>query len=294
LVEEKGVQTQKEGRALLIEPSADTPLTLAILGRPNVGKSTLMNTLLGYRRMETGPEAGLTRDAMKVKGFLGKEPCFFVDTAGLKRRKALRDTPESLAEKDTLNALEFANVGVVVMDALAPLERQDLIIASTVWREGRTLVLVFNKKDALSNVKTWEAWMKKECPYRLPFATHVPWVLMSSLEKKGIKALEKAVFCAYKNWRKEVSKKDLNAWLERVQEIHPPPKAVGIRPKMKYIVQSKARPPTFRIFGNRLQFLAETYKSYLQNRLTETFDFKGSPVRLVFMKGDNPYDAKKN
>jgi GTP-binding protein len=271
------------------EDEAERPLQLAIVGRPNVGKSTLVNRLLGEDRVLTGPEPGITRDAIAIDWDWEGRALRLVDTAGMRRRAHIEGRLERLSVADTLRAVRFAGTVVLVMDALQPLERQDLTIANLVAEEGRAIVLALNKWDL---VREREAMLAKVCDRlqtSLPQLHGVPVIPVSGLNGHGIDALMKAVFAADTVWNRRVPTPTLNRWLTAMQEHHPPPLAGARRLRLRYMTQVNTRPPTFALFASKPGELPEAYRRYLVNSLRESFDLPGVPIRVMLRKGANPY-----
>ena len=276
------------------EEGSDRPLRLAVVGRPNVGKSTLVNRLLGEERMLTGPEPGITRDAIATtwrdaEGRLVR----LVDTAGLRRRARVVENLERLAAGETIRALKEAEVIVLVLDSLAPLEGQDLAIATLAEREGRAMVLALNKWD-LVPVKERDAvrrLLADRLEASLAQLRGIPVVPLSALSGAGVERLMPAVWTAYDAWNRRVPTGALNRWFAAAIERHPPPLVDGRRLKLRYITQAKTRPPTFVIFGTRSERLPEAYARYLVNALREDFDLKGVPIRLNLRGTSNPFAA---
>lgn len=272
------------------EPRPDRPLQLVIVGRPNVGKSTLVNRLLGEDRMLTGPEAGLTRDAITTEWEHRGRRIRLVDTAGLRKRANIEDPVEKLSVSNTLEAIRLAEVVVLVLDSAAILDKQDLTIARMVVEEGRSLVLAINKWDVVENPQEALQRLKDRMETSLPMVRGVPTVTISALSGRGIDRLMDAVQDIHKLWNKRISTSQLNRWLEEVVSHHPPPAVQGGRRlKIRYMTQTKARPPTFVIFASRPEELPESYTRYLINTLRESFKFPGVPIRLYVRGGKNPY-----
>jgi GTP-binding protein len=267
-------------------------LHLAIVGRPNVGKSTLLNRLVGDQRVITGPEAGITRDSVKVEWSFEGRRIELADTAGLRRRARVSGKLEKLSSRDTLASLGRAEVVVVLFDATEPPAKQDLNIADSLAREGRAPVIVMNKWDLVEEPQGVMQDMRARLEHVLPQIRGVPLVTCSALTGRGIDKLMPAVLDVYQKWNIRVSTARLNRWLSEAAEDHPPPLAAGRRVKLRYITQVKARPPTFAAFISRPDALADSYRRYLVNSLREEFGLDGVPIRLYLRKGKNPY-AKK-
>jgi GTPase len=271
------------------EEAVAHPLRIAVVGRPNVGKSTLVNAILGEERMITGPEAGITRDAIAVElNWQGKELKLF-DTAGLRRKMRVEGGAEELAVGDALRAIRFAQVVVLLLDAERPFEKQDLQIADLVVEEGRALVIAVNKWDLVRAPQARLAELRETCERLLPQIKGVAFVTVSALTGKGIDALMGAVLAADALWNRRLPTHALNQWLREAVDAHSPPAVSGRRIKLRYITQSNARPPTFVLFCSRPKALPDSYVRYLVNSLRETFDLGGVPIRLHLRKGENPY-----
>jgi GTPase len=271
------------------EEGAAHPLRIAVVGRPNVGKSTLVNTILGEERMITGPEAGITRDAIAVDLERQGRALRLFDTAGLRRKMRVEGTAEELSVGDTLRAIRFAEVVVLLLDAERPFEKQDLQIADLIVEEGRALVIAANKWDLVRAPHARLAELRETCERLLPQIKGVAFVPISALTGKGVDALMGAVLAADELWNKRLPTHALNQWLREAVETHSPPAVSGRRIKLRYITESNARPPTFVLFCSRPKALPDSYVRYLVNSLRETFDLPGVPIRLHLRKGENPY-----
>ncbi|WP_454917468.1 ribosome biogenesis GTPase Der [Xanthobacter sediminis] len=264
------------------------PIKVAVLGRPNAGKSTLINRLLGEDRLLTGPEAGITRDSIAVEvDFRGTRLEVF-DTAGLRRRARIEDKLEKLSAADALRAMKFAEVVVVLIDATRPFEEQDVRIADLVTREGRAIVIGYNKSDLIARGGL-ATKLREEADHQLPQVKGVPIVALSGLTGHGLDKLVEAIAQAYKVWNKRVATNPLNRFLQQVVDNHPPPAVSGRRVKLRYMTQPKARPPSFVLFCSRAEAVPESYLRYLTNALREAFDLPGVPIRLTLRQKDNPY-----
>jgi len=268
------------------------PLQLAIVGRPNVGKSTLVNRLLGEERLLTGPEAGITRDAIAIDWTYKGRQLRLIDTVGLRGHGRMAGKVERLSAADTLRAVRYAQVVVLVVDANQPLERQDLAIAEQVIEEGRALVLAVNKWDAVADAKLALQQLRDRIERALPRAKGLAVVTVSALTGRNLDRLLDACLQAYEVWNRRIGTADLNRWLEAMVGAHPPPAVQGRRIRLKYLTQAKARPPTFALFASQARQLPESYLRYLENGLRESFDLPGTPIRIQLRGGRNPYAAK--
>ncbi len=271
------------------ERQIEKPLRIAIVGRPNAGKSTLINALLGEERLITGPEAGITRDAIAVDMTWEDRPVRLFDTAGLRRRAKVQETAEKLSVGDALRAIRFAEVVVLLMDATHPLEKQDLAIADLVEKEGRALVLAFSKWDLVRGGRQRLSELREAVERLLPQVKGVPLVTLSAPQGKGLDALRQAVFRIWEIWNRRLPTAQLNRFLAEAVARHPPPAPGGRRLRLRYMTQPNARPPTFVVFCSRPSELPQAYVRYLINGLRETFDLPGVPIRLHMRKGKNPY-----
>jgi GTP-binding protein len=270
--------------------ATDRPVRVAVVGRPNTGKSTLINRLLGEERLLTGPEAGITRDTIAVAlEWKGREFRLF-DTAGMRRKARIEEKLEKLSVADTLNAIRFAEVVIVLMDSERPFEEQDLRIADLVQREGRALVLGMNKWD-LADGKA--SRLRAEADHWLPQVKGVPIVALSGLHGEGLDRLMQAVVDAHAVWNRRVSTNPLNRWFEDAVASHPPPAVSGRRLKLNYITQVKSRPPSFVLFCSRADAMPESYLRYLVHGLRDRFDLPGTPIRITLREKANPFAHKK-
>ncbi|MEX2455539.1 MAG: ribosome biogenesis GTPase Der [Rhodospirillaceae bacterium] len=265
------------------------PMQLAIVGRPNVGKSTLMNRLLGEERVITGPEPGITRDAISVEWEWQGRPVKLIDTAGLRRKARVDQKVEKLSVGDTLEAIRFAHVVVLVIDANQMPEKQDLIIANHVIEEGRAVVIAVNKWDSVEDGQAAMRRLTDRLEISLPQIRGVPIVTLSALTGRGVDRLLPAVFRIYDIWNRRVSTGPLNRWLQDAVDRHPPPIFKGRRIRVRYITQSKARPPTFVVFASQPLGVPEAYVRYMTNGIREKFDFPGVPIRINLRRQHNPY-----
>jgi GTPase len=271
-------------------PPPDRPIKVAIVGRPNAGKSTLVNALLGEERMITGPEPGLTRDSIELPfAFQGRKIALF-DTAGLRKKSRIIERTEQLAASDTLRAIRFAEVVVLLVDAERPFEKQDLQIGDLAATEGRAVVIAINKWDLVEDKPKLLRDLKEVVDTHLAQLRGVPVVPLSALGGRGLDKLMKAVFDVYEMWNRRISTHKLNDWLRVVVERHNPPASSGRPIRLRYMTQPSARPPTFVIFCSKPDDLPKSYLRFLSSSLRDTFDLPAVPIRLQLRKGKNPYD----
>jgi GTP-binding protein len=275
------------------EERARRPLRIAIVGRPNAGKSTLINRMLGEERLLTGPEAGITRDSIGLDWSWNGRPVKLFDTAGIRRRARVEDKLEKLSVADALRAVRFAEVVVLLLDATIPFEKQDLAILSVIEKEGRALVVAVNKWDLVADDPGRLARLKEDSERLLSNVRGAAIVPVSGLAGTGIDPLMKACAEAERVWSKRISTSQINRFLERTLQQHPPPAVSGRRIKIRYMTQVKARPPHFALFGNQLDALPDSYVRYLVNSLRDAFDLPGTPIRVSLRTPENPYDRKK-
>jgi len=263
-----------------------------VLGRPNAGKSTLINHLLGEERLLTSAEAGTTRDSIAVDVTWKGRPLRVFDTAGLRRRSRIDDKLEKMSVSDALRAVRFAEVVVVMMDAQNRFEEQDLRLADLVEREGRALVLAVNKWDLMERAPSAIGKLRETADHLLPQVRGAPVVAISGLMGEGIDRLVDAIEKAYVTWNKRIPTSALNRWFEQAVRNNPPPAVSGRRLKMNYVTQAKARPPSFVLFCSRTDAVPQSYLRYLTNTLREAFDLPGTPVRITLREKANPFAHK--
>ncbi|WP_128910575.1 ribosome biogenesis GTPase Der [Tropicibacter alexandrii] len=276
-------------------PTAAKPLQIAIIGRPNAGKSTLVNQILGEDRMLTGPEAGITRDAISVQKEWDGVHMRIFDTAGMRKRAKVQEKLEKLSVADGIRAIKFAEVVVVLLDAAIPFETQDLKIADLAEREGRAVVVAVNKWDIEDEKQDKLKWLKDEFEHVLPQLRGAPLVTISARTGRGMDRLQKAIMQAYTTWNRRIPTGQLNRWLEAMIARHPPPAPQGKRIKLRYMTQAKTRPPGFVVMCSHPDKLPESYSRYLVNGLREDFDMPGTPIRL-YMRGQsdqNPFKGRR-
>ncbi|WP_208440345.1 ribosome biogenesis GTPase Der [Bartonella raoultii] len=268
------------------------PIRIAIAGRPNTGKSTLINSMLKQERLLTGPEAGLTRDSISVDWQWRDRHIKLFDTAGLRRKSKIQEKLEKLSVADTLRAIRFAEVVVIVFDATAPFEKQDLQIADLVIREGRVPLIAFNKWDLIENSQETLIDLHEKCNRLLPQVRGLRAVPLSGQYGQGIDKLMENIMMMHRVWNRRISTGKLNRWLETVTAHHPPPAISGRRLKVKYITQVKTRPPGFMISCSRPEVMPQSYLRYLSNGLRDAFDIPGVPIRISLRASDNPFAAR--
>ena len=283
----------EDGELIDEGPRDNSKIQLAIVGRPNAGKSTLLNQLLGENRVMTGPQAGLTRDSIAVDWSYEGRPIRLVDTAGMRRKKKIDDRVEKLSVADTLRVIRYAQVVVLMLDATNTLDKQDLTIARMVLEEGRALIIAVNKWDAIIDKKGVMQDLRDKLDVSFAQAKGIPILTFSALTGRGTDRLMPTVLDIHDIWSRRISTSKLNRWLESTSERHLPPVISGRRIRLRYMTQAKARPPSFFINCSKAAELPESYTRYLINALREDFDMPGVPIRINLRSSENPYANKK-
>ncbi|WP_315832311.1 ribosome biogenesis GTPase Der [Bradyrhizobium prioriisuperbiae] len=271
---------------------ANRPIRVAIVGRPNAGKSTLINHLLGEERLLTSDQAGTTRDSISVDLDWKGQRFRLFDTAGMRRRSRIEEKLEKLSVADSLRAIRFAEVVVLMMDAQNRFEEQDLRIADLIEREGRALVIAVNKSDLLGKQANLISSLRQDADHLLPQVRGVPVIPVSGLMGEGIDKLMKAIEDAYAIWNRRTSTSTLNRWFEEATSANPPPAVSGRRLRLNYVTQAKARPPSFVVFCSRADAVPESYLRYLTNSMRTAFDLPGTPIRITLREKANPFAHK--
>lgn len=289
LASDEAFDAREDEGAIRFEFNPERPVQMAVVGRPNAGKSTLVNAILGQDRFLTGPEAGITRDSISVDLQYKGRPIRLFDTAGLRRQARVVEGLEKMSVADSLRSLRYAQVVILLMDADSPLDKQDLTIARRVIDEGRALILAVNKWDVTENRQETLQAVRDRVERSMPQIKGVPILTLSALHKKGLDELMQAAVDLFQVWTVRFSTALLNRWLHERLESHPPPLVGGRRIKIRYITQAKTRPPTFMLFGNKVDELPDSYRRYLVNSLREDFNVWGTPIRLNARRAANPY-----
>ena len=288
-------QIDTDESEVISDPFTSDSIQIVIAGRPNAGKSTFVNSIVGNERMLTGPEAGLTRESVEVSWSYKGKNMKLIDTAGLRKRCNVTKSLEKMSTGDAIGSIKFANTVILMLDATIALEQQDLTIANYVIDQGRSLVIAVNKWDLVRKKREYEEEFEYKLSTHLPQVKDVPLVYLSALDdNKTLTVLDKCIEI-YDLWNKKISTSKLNDWLSFALERHPLPiqKKLGRRVRIKYITQTKTRPPTFKLFTNDPASITDSYKKYLMNSLRDDFNMPGVPIRFQFMKSDNPYAKKR-
>ncbi|SDA20429.1 ribosome biogenesis GTPase Der [Sphingomonas sp. NFR15] len=286
---------ERDEEAPLEEPEDEEfyeqgPLKLAIIGRPNAGKSTLINKMLGEDRLITGPEAGITRDSIAIDWTWEGRPVRLIDTAGMRKKALVQDKLEKLSVADALHAIDFAEVVVLLLDATRGLEAQDLRIADVALQEGRALIVAINKWDVAENASSLFNGIRSALEEGLSQVKGLPVLTVSAATGKGIDTLIKVAFETREAWSRRVGTGELNRWFEKAVDANPPPAPGGKRIKLRYLTQAKTRPPGFVLFGTRVDQLPMSYQRYLINGIRRDLGFGAVPVRLTLRAPKNPFD----
>lgn len=288
-------QIDTEDGEEISDPFVGNNIQIVIAGRPNAGKSTFVNAIVGTERMLTGPEAGITRESVEVSWQYKDHNMKLIDTAGLRKRSNVSQSLEKMSTGDAIGSIKFANTVILMLDATIALEQQDLTIANYVIDQGRSLVIAVNKWDLVRKRREYEDEFKYKLETHLPQVRDVPVVYLSALDNDKTLSVLDVCIEAYRLWNKKISTSKLNDWLAFTLERHPLPiqKKLGRRVRIKYITQTKTRPPTFKLFTNDPASITDAYKKYLINSLRDDFGMPGVPIRLQFVKSDNPYAKKR-
>jgi GTPase len=285
-------QTAEQRATAEADDTAEHPIRVAIVGRPNAGKSTLINQLIGEERLLTGPEAGITRDSISVDLDWKGRKFRLYDTAGMRRRSRVDEKLEKLSVADGLNAVRFAEVVVVLLDVQSAFEEQDQRIADLIEQEGRAIVIAVNKWDLQEKTPGAIGRLRTQADEKLTQMKGVPLVAVSGLTGEGLDRLMQAIIDAFEVWNRRVPTSALNRWFEDTISAHPPPAVSGRRLRLNYITQAKTRPPSFVVFCTRADALPDAYKRYLVNALRDDFDMPGTPIRLMLREKDNPFKGR--
>ncbi|MDR0968810.1 MAG: ribosome biogenesis GTPase Der [Holosporaceae bacterium] len=281
----------------LLDPQAaakedDAPIRIAIVGRPNVGKSTLINAIIGEERLLVGDQAGITRDSISLNWKFKNRDISLIDTAGQRRKSKVDEKVEALSVVDAWKHVRQAHIVVILMDIQNPFEKQDMTIARKVFDEGKILIFGLNKSDAVENPDEVLKTIKRRAEKEFAQLPEVPCLLISAKEKKGLIRIFNVALDLYDNWSRRISTGALNKWFQAAISQNPPPLANGTPIKLKYISQTNCKPPTFALFANRVEKLPTSYERYLLNHLRKTFNFVGTPLRIFLRQRENPYDRQ--
>ena len=291
---QNSVADPDDGQGMWIDEAAYEPIRIAVVGRPNMGKSTLVNALIGEKRLLTGPEAGITRDAITLPFVWREQNYQLVDTAGIRRQARVTDKVERLMVGDAQRAIQFARVCILMLDARQPPHRQDMVIARQITDEGRALVIAANMWDDVADKQAAMQRINDRLETSLAQVRGVPVVPVSGLYGRGLDRLIQTVDDIHRLWNTRISTGRLNRWLEPMLEAHPPPMSQGRRLRIRYMTQVRTRPPTFALFASRPVDLPESYLRYLIGGLRADFSLSGIPVRMLLRKGsENPYAPKR-
>lgn len=287
------LELDDEGEEIIPPYDASKPMRIAIVGRPNAGKSTLINRMLGEDRLLTGPEAGITRDSISVEWQWQGRTIKLFDTAGMRRKARVQEKLEKLSVSDGLRAIRFAEVVVIVIDAEIPFEKQDIQIIDLIIREGRAPVIAVNKWDKVDDRQARLAEIRETAVESISQIKGLQVMPVSGLTGEGLPGLMDAVMRVHEQWNRRISTARLNRWLDDVQAHHPPPAVAGRRIRMKYMTQVKSRPPSFMVHCTRPESMPASYTRYMINQIRENFDLWSVPIRLFMRKGENPYVSKR-